>query len=73
MDGNYTTFINNEKGPWGHLLPFAKPNSKGAGDYDFGEAAKVCIHDEQLRWFNYWLKGQENGILEGFQYEVQFF
>lgn len=51
-------------GPWAHLIPFSKPTTKGAGDADFGLQAKVEIHSEQKIWFDYWLKGKENGILE---------
>ena len=32
---------------------------------DFGPASKIYLHDAQLRWFDYWLKGVKNGIMEG--------
>lgn len=46
-------------GPWGHT-PYA---SRRVGDIDFGLAAAIDLAREYLRWFDYWLKGQDNGIL----------
>jgi putative CocE/NonD family hydrolase len=43
-------------GPWGH-----GPTRK-YGDVDFGEEAMVDVHAVELRWFDYWLKGIDNGI-----------
>lgn len=51
-------------GPWAHLLPYSIPTSKGTGEIDFGPAALVELHDYQLRWFDYFLKGMPNGVLE---------
>jgi putative CocE/NonD family hydrolase len=51
-------------GPWGHLMPYAVPTSKGAGDIDFGAQAKIELHAIQLRWFDRYLKGVRNGIDE---------
>lgn len=51
-------------GPWAHLLPYAQPSSRGTGDIDFGQEALIELHDIQLRWFDYFLKGVENGILD---------
>lgn len=45
-------------GPWGHLLPFAVPTSKGTGDIDFGPESLIELHDIQLRWFDHFLKGK---------------
>ncbi|GIQ61778.1 putative peptidase [Paenibacillus cisolokensis] len=39
-------------GPWGHI-----PWGRMAGGADHGPAADGDIHMEQLRWFDYWLKG----------------
>ena len=50
-------------GPWGHLFPYTVPNSGGAGDIDFGPTALVDLHEHQLRWFDYWLKDVETGIM----------
>ena len=48
-------------GPWGHLLPYAVPTSKGTGDIDFGPEAMVELHAIQARWFDWVLKGIANG------------
>jgi putative CocE/NonD family hydrolase len=49
-------------GPWAHLLPYSVPTSKGTGDIDFGPEALIALHDLQLRWFDHYLKGIDNGI-----------
>ncbi len=51
-------------GPWAHIFPYTVPTSRGTGDIDFGPDAKVELHEIQLRWFDYWLKGIATGILE---------
>ena len=51
-------------GPWGHLLPYHVPSSRGTGDIDFGPAALIDLNETLLRWFDYWLKGQANGIMD---------
>ena len=51
-------------GPWGHLLPYAVPTSKGTGEIDFGPEALIELHDLQLRWFDHFLKGVKNNILD---------
>ncbi|HKA54420.1 MAG TPA: CocE/NonD family hydrolase [Candidatus Binatia bacterium] len=51
-------------GPWGHLLPYAVPTSQGTGDIDFGPEALIELHALQLRWFDHFLKGAENGVLD---------
>jgi putative CocE/NonD family hydrolase len=51
-------------GPWGHLLPYSVPTSKGTGDIDFGPEAEIELHAAQLRWFDHFLKGAQNGVLE---------
>ena len=51
-------------GPWAHLLPYAQPTSHGTGDIDFGQEALIALHDIQLRWFDHFLKGVENGVLD---------
>ena len=43
-------------GPWGH-----GPSQK-TGDIDFGETAPVNSMAVQLRWYDYWLKGIQNGL-----------
>jgi putative CocE/NonD family hydrolase len=51
-------------GPWGHLLPYNAPSSKGCGDIDFGPSALIDLNETLLRWFDYWLKDIDNGIIE---------
>ncbi len=51
-------------GPWAHLFPYTAPISGGTGDIDFGPNAAIELHDTQLRWFDYWLKGIDTGIGE---------
>ena len=49
-------------GPWAHLFPYTTPVSGGTGDIDFGPNAVIELHETQLRWFDYWLKGIDSGI-----------
>lgn len=51
-------------GPWGHLLPYSVPSSRGTGDIDFGPAALIDLNETLLRWFDYWLKDVETGVME---------
>src|SRR5579864_3671292 len=51
-------------GPWAHLLPYAVPTSKGTGDVDFGPEAAIELHAAHLRWFDHFLKGADNGVLD---------
>lgn len=43
-------------GPWGH------GPSQITGDIDFGETAPVDSSAVSLRWYDYWLKGIQNGL-----------
>jgi hypothetical protein len=45
-------------GPWAHL-----PWGRRVGELDFGEAAVSPCDRLQVRWFDYWLKGIDHGIL----------
>lgn len=45
--------------PWTHHLP----EGSRLGDLDFGPGAYVDLNLEDLRWFDYWLKGIDTGIL----------
>lgn len=45
-------------GPWGHT----NQATRIAGDRDFGPEAIVDLSRDYLRWFDYWLKGVDNGI-----------
>ena len=47
-------------GPWTHNLP----SIAVAGEMSFGWAATLCVEDLQLRWFDYWLKEIDNGIMD---------
>ena len=47
-------------GPWPHSLS----TSTRTGDIDFGESSLVDLELEELRWFDHWLKGRDNGITE---------
>lgn len=50
-------------GPWAHLLPYVVPSSRGAGDIDFGPEAMIDLHQTLLRWFDYWLKDRDTGLM----------
>jgi putative CocE/NonD family hydrolase len=43
-------------GPWGH------GSTQKTGDIDFGPTAHVNEQALQLRWYDYWLKGIDNGL-----------
>jgi len=45
-------------GPWNH----ANMGSREQGDFDFGPNARIDMQQMQIRWFDYWLKGIDNGI-----------
>ena len=45
-------------GPWTHCNPATR-----AGEVEFGPEAAVYVDELVLRWFDFWLKGLENGIL----------
>ena len=47
-------------GPWPHALS----TSRRTGDVDFGESSLLDLESEELRWFDYWLKGIDNGIVD---------
>src|SRR5438046_1672146 len=46
-------------GPWIHNSVHRR-----VGDLDYGPNAEVELHPIELRWFDYWLKGIDNGIME---------
>lgn len=45
-------------GPWGHT----DRAMRRIGDLDFGPQAIVDLQRDYLRWFDFWLKGIDNGI-----------
>jgi len=49
-------------GPWTHLdIYYGRLGSK-IGDVDFGPEAEMDLNALVIRWFDYWLKGIDNGI-----------
>ena len=47
-------------GPWFHSLS----TSTRTGDVDFGANSMVDLDELELRWFDYWLKGIDNGVMD---------
>ncbi len=47
-------------GPWPHALS----TSARTGDIDFGAGSLADLEALELRWFDYWLKGIGNGIVD---------
>ena len=47
-------------GPWPHSLSA----STRTGDVDFGADSMVDLEALELRWFDYWLKGIDNGVVD---------
>jgi putative CocE/NonD family hydrolase len=45
-------------GPWGH----ASRGQREFGPIDFGPAAAINLVQQHIRWFDYWLKGIDNGV-----------
>ena len=45
-------------GPWAHF-----PWTRVVGGYDFGPEAVTTIDRLQIRWFNHWLRGENNGMI----------
>ena len=44
-------------GPWGHGA-----TGRRVGKIDFGPSAALDTRIAQIRWFDYWLKGKQNGV-----------
>jgi hypothetical protein len=54
---------NNQKliiGPWPHHVNVTRQ----LGPIDFGESALIDLRKIELAWFDHWLKGIENGIMQ---------
>lgn len=47
-------------GPWSHM----GRGKRKVGKLDFGPRAAVDLAAEELRWFDHWLKGKDNGVAE---------
>ena len=45
-------------GPWSH----AGRGRSNYGEIDFGPEAQVNVAALEIRWFDYWLKGRDNGV-----------
>ncbi|MCZ6675823.1 MAG: CocE/NonD family hydrolase [Candidatus Poribacteria bacterium] len=45
-------------GPWNH----PGLGQRKIGEIDFGSQAELDLHAEIIRWFDHWLKGQDNGL-----------
>ena len=50
-------------GPWIHSLG-ASGVETVTGDVDYGDAVRIDLMNEHLRWFDRWLKGIDNGVDE---------
>jgi putative CocE/NonD family hydrolase len=48
-------------GPWGHL----NIGEREIGELDFGPDAALDINTIRLDWYDYWLKGIHNDVMEG--------
>lgn len=53
-------------GPWSH----AGLGRRRYGNIDFGPQAVFDMTAYQIRWFDYWLKGKQNGIAETSPYRI---
>ena len=51
-------------GPWAHIRPYTRATSGDTGDIDFGPDAAIELHDQLRRWFDYWLKDTDTGIMD---------
>ena len=50
-------------GPWVHGP--ANTSQQQAGEVDFGPEAIYDIHANRVRWYDHWLKGIANGVMDG--------
>ena len=50
-------------GPWIHNLGGTGAETR-TGDVEYGDAVKIDLMGEHLRWFDYWLKGIHNGVTD---------
>ena len=51
-------------GPWPHHLGTDLSTSPRTGDIDFGAHSAISMDSVERRWFDYWLKGIANGIVD---------
>ncbi len=45
-------------GPWSHT----GRGGRRVGELDFGPAAAFNVRAQEIRWFDHWLKGKDNGV-----------
>ena len=50
-------------GPWIHFIA-NRESWRKTGDIDFGPNAVMNLYEEENRWFDYWLKGIDNGVVD---------
>ncbi len=53
-------------GPWSH----SGRGGRKVGKIDFGSDAAVNLAAEDLRWFDYWMKGKDNGVANESPYRI---
>jgi len=49
-------------GPWGHGVPRISDSGFVFGDVDFGKDVKIDFQAMSMKWFDYHLKGIDNGL-----------
>jgi hypothetical protein len=49
-------------GPWGHGVPRFPAGDWVYGDLNFGPGVKIDFASMQSRWFDHYLKGEDNGV-----------
>jgi putative CocE/NonD family hydrolase len=49
-------------GPWIHGP--TNIDKRVVGEIDYGPTAGVDVHELRLRWFEHWLKGAQNGVMD---------
>ncbi len=47
-------------GPWSHAIP----ESSRMGEVDFGPPGYVDVWQEEVRWYDHWLKGIDTGLMD---------
>ena len=53
-------------GPWAH----GGLGKRQYGNIDFGQQGGLDLNAEQIRWFDYWLKGKRNGVDKTASYRI---
>jgi putative CocE/NonD family hydrolase len=55
-------------GPWIHGP--SQVGVRNVGELDFGEEAVLDLNEIRSRWYDYWLKGIDNGVMDGFPIRI---